>query len=199
MMIKKKPGAASSRTSEKRSGTNIGHPLRERRRELDRTLEDVAQAAGLTKSFLSEIERNRTSPSVASLVRLCEVLGLPVGHLFVPAKSEVVRRDERPPIRFGGIGVSDFLVSPAEAKRLRVILSKIEPGGSGGQKLYSLRAEEEFIFVLGGQIAIQVEEKSFLLAEGDAMAFDPRRPHTFSNPSHSEPAQVLFIITPPPL
>src|SRR5258708_18274311 len=108
MMIKKKPAAASSRTSEKRSQTNIGHPLRERRRELDRTLEDVAQAAGLTKSFLSEIERNRTSPSVASLVRLCEALSLPVAHLFLPAKSEVGRRDQRPPLRFAGLVISDF-------------------------------------------------------------------------------------------
>ncbi len=116
------------------------------------TLDEVAGAADLTKSFLGDIERDKTSPSVASLVRLCEVLALPVGDLFTPARSGVVRANDRPPIRFGGTGVSDYLISPAEAKRLQVIFSDIEPGGTGGEKLYTLACEEEFVFVLEGAI-----------------------------------------------
>jgi transcriptional regulator with XRE-family HTH domain len=162
------------------------------------TLDAVAGAADLTKGFLSDIERNKTSPSVASLVRLCEVLSLPVGNLFSPARSGVVRSDDRPPIRFGGTGVSDYLVSPAEAQRLQVILSEIEPGGTGGEKLYTLMCEEEFVFVLNGAIRIVVDSTTHELAAGDAMAFDPRRLHTFANASTTEPARVLFVMTPPP-
>jgi quercetin dioxygenase-like cupin family protein len=162
------------------------------------TLDAVAGAADLTKSFLSDIERNKTSPSVASLVRLCEVLALPVGNLFSPPRSGVVRSDDRPPIRFGGMGVSDYLVSPAEAQRLQVILSDIAPGGTGGEKLYTLACEEEFVFVLEGAIRIVVDDATHELGTGDAMAFDPHHPHTFANASATRPARVLFVLTPPP-
>ncbi|WP_457836127.1 helix-turn-helix domain-containing protein, partial [Staphylococcus aureus] len=70
----------------------------------------MAAATGLTKGFLSEIERDKASPSVASLVALCDVLGVPVGSLFeAPAPSAVVRVAERAPIRFGGTGIVDHL------------------------------------------------------------------------------------------
>ncbi|MBN9072559.1 MAG: cupin domain-containing protein [Rhizobiales bacterium] len=182
-----------------RAALNIGGLLRSRRRELDMTLDQTASAADLTKSFLSDIERDKASPSVASLVRLCEVLSIRIGDLFSPARSGVVRADDRPPIRFGGSGISDFLVSPAEAQRLQVILSELAPGGSGGEKLYTLSCEEEFVFVLDGTVRITVGDTVHDLAQGDAMAFDPRRPHTFANPSATHPARVLFVLTPPPL
>ncbi len=188
----------SDMSSSRRAGPNIGRLLRARRRNLDMTLDDVAGAADLTKSFLSEIERDKTSPSVASLVRLCEVLALPVGDLFTPARSGVVRANDRPPIRFGGTGVSDYLISPDEAKRLQVIFSDIEPGGTGGEKLYNLPCEEEFVFVLEGSIRIVLEDTTHELGTGDAIAFDPRRAHTFANASQTEPAKALFVLTPPP-
>lgn len=194
--VRKSPAA---REAEKHRLPNIGHVLRERRRELDLTLAEVSDAASITKSFLSDIERNRASPSVATLIRLLEVISLPVGRLFRPAASNVVRSGARPPIKFGGLGVSDSLLSPADAKRLQVILSDIAPRGTGGKKLYSIRSEEEFVFVLSGQIVIQVEDKANTLKKGDAMAFDPRRLHTFYNPSATEAAQVMFVLTPAPL
>ncbi|MBN9253453.1 MULTISPECIES: XRE family transcriptional regulator [unclassified Mesorhizobium] len=188
----------SDSPSSRRPAPNIGRLLRARRRDLDMTLDEVAGAADLTKSFLSDIERDKTSPSVASLVRLCEVLALPVGDLFTPARSGVVRANDRPPIRFGGTGVSDYLISPAEAKRLQVIFSDIEPGGTGGEKLYTLACEEEFVFVLEGAIRIVVEDTTHELGTGDSIAFDPRRAHTFANASATEPAKALFVLTPPP-
>lgn len=181
-----------------RKGARIGHQLRERRRQLDLTLETVAEAAEITKGFLSDVERDKASPSVATLVRLCEVLGVPVGSLFAQAGPAVVRAGERPPIRFGGTGVSDHLLTPTRGGRSQVVFSTIAPGGTGGDALYSLRSEEEFVFVLRGCVDIVVEDETITLNEGDAMVFDPRRPHTFRNGSRSLEAQALFIMIPPP-
>ena len=197
MARKRDDGAVAAPRS--RGAPDIGPLLRERRRELGLTLEAAAGAAGLTKSFLSDVERDRASLSVASLVRLCEVLGLSVGQLFTPARNGIVRAAERAPIGFGGIGVADVLVSPGDARRLQAILSTLAPGGSGGEDLYAIRAEEEFVFVLSGRLVIRIGEEAFELDAGDAMAFDPRRPHTFANASQEAPAQALFVITPPPL
>lgn len=187
----------TSRNTGKQS-PRIGHLLRERRRQLDLTLDAVAEATSLTKGFLSDIERDKTSPSVASLVKLCEVLGMPVGDLFSSSESAVVRADERTPIKFGGTGVSDHLLTPSGSIRIQAIWTEIEPGGTGGEQLYGLRAEEEFILVMSGELSLKLEDETFVLRTGDAMTFDPRRLHTFYNPSDSQPTTAIFVITPKP-
>jgi uncharacterized cupin superfamily protein len=72
------------------------------------------------------------------------------------------------------------------------------PGGTGGASLYSLRCEEEFVFVLAGSVTISIEDEDTVLRKGDAMTFDPRRPHTFRNSSMTKPAHALFVLMPPP-
>lgn len=181
-----------------RNSPRIGAMLRLRRRQLELTLEQVAEAADVTKGFLSEVERDKASPSVALLVRLCDVLSLPVGSLFATVGSAVVRKAERVPIKFGGARISDFLLSPSSAVKAKVIFSDIAPGGSGGEALYSLNCEEEFVFVLSGQLIVTVDAEETRLDEGDAMTFDPRQPHTFRNASEQLCAQALFMLMPPP-
>lgn len=175
----------------------IGALLRERRRDAELTLETVATRAGVTKGFLSDVERDNASPSVAVLVRLCDVLNLPIGSLFASVGTEVVRGDARVPISFGGSGIHDFLLTPTSAVRAQAILSQMDPGGSGGDALYSIRSDEEFVLVLSGSIVIQIGEEETVLQAQDAMTFDPRRPHIFRNASQTEPAEALFMVMPP--
>jgi len=180
-----------------RRSTEIGALLRTRRQSLGLTIEQVAEASDLTKGFLSDVERDKASPSVASLVRLCDVLTFPVGNLFPSAASAVVRKANRVPIKFGGIDISDYLLTPTSAAKGQAIFSDMAPGGTGGEKLYSIRSEAEFVFVLLGSVVITVEGEETTLLKYDAMTFDPRRPHTFRNASKTKPAQALFMVMPP--
>src|SRR5690606_12155148 len=116
----------------------FGRLIKERRRQLNVTLESLAETVELTKSFLSEIENDKTSPSVASLVRLCDALGLSVGDLFNSTASTVVRADERPRVSFGGTGVRDYLLTASNSSRLQALWSEIEPLGTYGDEPYSL-------------------------------------------------------------
>lgn len=181
-----------------RNSPRIGQMLRLRRRQRELTLEQVAEAASITKGFLSEVERDKASPSVALLVRLCDVLALPVGSLFSTVGPAVIRKAERVPITFGGAYISDYLLSPSSAVKAKVIFSDLAPGGTGGDMLYSLQCEEEFIFVLSGRLIVTIEDEETILADGDAMTFDPRRAHSFRNASKAAPAQALFMLMPPP-
>ena len=70
--------------------TRIGPRLRETRMAQGLTIGNLADATGLTKGFISRVERDETSPSVATLVNLCQVLSLPVGALFEPPEHEVI-------------------------------------------------------------------------------------------------------------
>ncbi|MFT4015069.1 MAG: cupin domain-containing protein [Paracoccus sp. (in: a-proteobacteria)] len=176
----------------------FGAVLRERRRALDLTLNEVSTKTGLAKGYLSDIERDKTSPSVASLVSLCDALNLPVGDLFAPSPNVLVRAQERQPIKFGGTGVSDHLLTPSQGVRMQAIWSEIVPGGTGGEQLYSLRSEEELVLVISGDLALNIEGEETVLHQGDSLTFDPRRPHSFRNPSADTPATAVFIMTPPP-
>ena len=121
---------------------NIGFRLRDQRKRLNLTLDEVARRTGLTKGFISEVERNRASPSVASLLAICDVLGIKVGDLFSVTDSAVVRAEHRQPIKFGGIGVKDYLLSPNTRTRLQAIWSELAPGATTGAEPYTLPADE---------------------------------------------------------
>lgn len=187
-----------SNRPERERAVQFGARLRERRRELDMTLEDVAQAIGLTPSFVSDVERDKASPSVNSLLALCEVLGLTVGSLFDGSDTAVVRRDNRRPIKFGGRGVEDYLLSPNSQTRFQAILSELRPSAAGSEELYSLRADEVFVMVMDGEVTIDLNGEETQLQQGDCMTYDPRILHTFRNPSSTRKATALFVITPPP-
>jgi len=175
-----------------------GTRLRAARRARGLTTQQVAEAVGVTKGFIAQIERGETSPSVATLLRICDAIGLAVGSLFDTPRSALVRADERTRIDYGGTGVVDWLLSPDTEAPLQTILSEIAPGGGGGDELYTLSAELVFVFVLAGSLRVIMGEEEHLLGAGDALTYSPREPHTWTNASETEPATVLWVLTPSP-
>ena len=176
----------------------IGHVLRERRRSMDLTLEAAAEAVGVTKGFLSDVERDKAAPSITSLVRLCDVLALPSGSLFKAKRSQIVRVSDRTRIRFGGEGLKDYLLTPSGVSGLMVLWSELEPGGGGGKEFYSLPSEDSFALVISGSIEVLFQGESFNLGAGDALTWKSQIPHTFRNRSQRKSAVVVFIMTPAP-
>jgi transcriptional regulator with XRE-family HTH domain len=140
-----------------RTTVRIGAKLRAARKSRGLTLDQVARPAGLTKGFVSRLERDDVSPSVASLVAVCEVLGLRVGELFDPPRSAVIRAGEGRLINFGGQGAVERLVTPGTQTALEVIHSVIEPGGTGGEELYTLACDAECAYVLSGCVEVVLE------------------------------------------
>ena len=139
---------------EDRPAVLIGAKLRAARKLRSLTLDQVASAAGLTKGFVSRLERDDVSPSVASLVAVCDVLGLRVGELFDPPVTSVLRKGEGRLINFGGEGAVERLVTPGTQSALEVIHSVIEPGGNGGAELYALTSDVECAYVLSGTVEV---------------------------------------------
>src|ERR1700759_3874652 len=152
-------------------GTRIGSQPRAARLAARMSMAEVAEQAGLTKGFVSKLERDLASVSVASLIRLCDALGISVGSLFQVPKGEVVRRDARPRINFGGRKMTEYLLTPAGEKRVQAILSEIEPGGGSGKEPYALPAGVEFVLILAGVLQVTVAGERIVLEEGDALTF----------------------------
>ncbi|WP_453910554.1 helix-turn-helix domain-containing protein [Tsukamurella soli] len=113
----------------------VGAVLKTARLARRRTLEDVAAEVSITKGYLSKLERDTVSASVATLVKICAALDIPMGALFEgPAVGEVVRAGSYPPIEFGGTGVAEFLLTPGGERRLQMILGEIAPGGGAATR-----------------------------------------------------------------
>ena len=175
----------------------VGARLRAARQAAGLTLTAVAAQAGLTKGFLSRLERDEVSPSVASLVTVCGVLGIGVGQLFEPPATSLVRAAEAPPIDFGGQGVREVLLTAGVQRELQVIRSVIEPGGGGGDELYALACEVGFVHVLRGRLRLLLPGEVVDLDEGDAFTMPGATPHTWLNASTST-CEVLWALTPAP-
>jgi transcriptional regulator with XRE-family HTH domain len=176
----------------------IGARLRDARRRQGLTIDQIAQSTGLTKGFISRIERDVTSPSVSSLVTVCAALSLPVGELFTAPKTDVVRRAQAPHIQLTGRGADERLLTPRGQARLQLVHSIIEPGGTGGEELYTLNCEVEVAHVLRGRLQVLFSRSAELLEAGDTMTFSGREPHTWHNPDADEAAEVLWVIVPAP-
>jgi transcriptional regulator with XRE-family HTH domain len=174
----------------------IGPRLREARQLQGLSLAGLAERSGLTKGFLSQVERDLTSPSVGTLLRLCRALDLPVGHLFDGAHRPLVRGGDRTPIAFGGSGVSEFRLTPAGETRVMLLLSEIAPGGGSGDEAYSLGADAEVAHVVEGTVHIEVAGTHHVLSVGDTLTFDASEPHRWHNPSAALPARVLWFLAP---
>jgi transcriptional regulator with XRE-family HTH domain len=165
-----------------RGEIRLGGRLRAARKSRGLTIEQVAARAGLTKSFVSRLERDGTSPSVASLVRLCGV----------------VRGGQAPQVNFGGHGVRDYLFTPTSEPRLQVIESHIEPGGGGGDEQYALASDIEFVYVVEGELGVQVGATDYRLQAGDGLTFLPTESHSWRNPSKKSSTVAVWVLSPAP-
>lgn len=176
----------------------LGRRVRELREARGLSLRALATEAGVSESFVSQIERGVANPSVASLRRLAEALGASVGALFQGPETQgrVVRSDARARLLDPARRWEDFLLTPRDAKRLQVILSVIEPGEGSGEEPYSHESDEECIIVLKGSLEVRLGGEAYLLNEGDSLLFESRTPHSNRNPGPSK-AEVLWITTPP--
>jgi len=173
----------------------FGARLRASRQLQGLTIDQVAEATGLTKGFISRVERDETSLSVASLITLCEVLSLSVGSLLDKPPTAVVRGDEAPEINMGGRGAVEQLVTPRTQAALQVIRSQIEPGGTGGDEPYTINCDIEVIHVVEGELDVVLTDGTTHLAEGDTLSIPGREPHTWTNAGDVY-TTVLWILSP---
>jgi len=172
--------------------------LRALRRFRRCTLRTIAERSGLSESFLSQVERGRSSASIASLRRIADALGVSIADLFEPEGlpgPRVLRRDERPALSFGILG-RKLLLTPRPLHHLEVFMGELEVGGSTGAQPYAHGDSEELFVVLSGTVQLELGGELFELESGDSIDYRSSTPHRVSNLG-DELAVVMWIISPP--
>lgn len=173
---------------------HIGAKLRTSRLAQSLTLEQLAGATGLTKGFISRIERDETMPSVPTLVQLCQALSLPIGALFEEPEVHHVSLDTAPHINMGGTGTLERLLTPRSEEAMQILRSTIEPHGSGGADLYTVNCEVESLHVLRGPLTVRFPNREIELTEGDTITFPGITPHTWE--AGAAGAEIMWFLSP---
>ena len=177
----------------------IGRKLRELRKANRLTLKQVAQKAGCTESYISQLENGNANPSISTLKKIAAVFNVQIVDFFIEEAQEdpvVVRKDERIDIEFkdGGKTHIQSMVRNTKNKRMVAFYTTIDPGG-GSSGVYS-HIGEEFGLILSGEMELTIEGKTYLLKEGDSFYFSSVRPHGFANRSKKKTV-VAWIVSPP--
>src|SRR5438046_2427684 len=177
---------------------DVGERLRELRRFRRCTLRTIAERSGLSESFLSQVERGRSSASIASLRKIADALGVSMADLFEPdavPEPRVLRRNERPGLSFGVLG-RKLLLTPKPLQHLEVFAGGLEVGGSTGEQPYAHGDSEELFVVVSGSVQLELGGELFELESGDSIDYRSSTPHRVSN-TGPELAEVMWIISPP--
>jgi len=185
-------------TVEPQTDVDVGARLRGIRQLRRLTLKEVAERTGLSESFLSQAERGLTSASIASLQRIAEALGVAVSDLFAPdstRRPRVSRKEARQFVAWGKLG-RKALLTPKPFHHLEVVVAELDPGGSTGDEAYRHGDSEEVFFVLSGRVRLQLDGETYELGPGDSVQYRSSTPHRVAN-HESEPAEVMFVVSPP--
>jgi transcriptional regulator with XRE-family HTH domain len=177
----------------------LGANIRRVRKRRGLTIEQVAEASGMSISFISQVERGLISPSVNSLQKISRALGIQIGGFFEDQSrtGRVVRAHERPRLIYPNRSEEEYLLTPVKSKYLQVLYYRLKPGATSGETPYSHESDEEFGLVLKGKLEVSVAGEVYVLNEGDAVTFDSHLPHSWRNPSKKEECLVLWVVTPP--
>lgn len=177
----------------------LGGRIRAKRKELHLSQSDLAQRTGMTASFISQVERGVTSPSIDSLYKISRALGVPVFHFLLEpeAKCPVVRHHERIHMTWpwSGPELAFQLLTPRTSLRLEAFMTEWEPGDPGLVSGFG-DTTEEFIYVLQGQLEIRLGEDTYLLGPGDTVCFEGVRLRGME-PQGDRTVRFISVITPP--
>ena len=156
----------------------IGRKIKRLRVALNLTQEELADRTELSKSFISQVERDLTSPSIATLVDILQALGTDLKEFFGDAAdSQLVFHDtdyfEKVDEDLGSR--TEWIIPNAQKNAMEPIRVTLQPGGS--TYVDDPHEGEEFGYVLNGQITIHVGQQSFRAKRGESFYFKPTAHH----------------------
>ena len=179
----------------------FGGKIREVRERKGKTIREVAGKAGVSESLISQIERNRISPAIDTLLKIIDILDVDPDFIFRDFKKDhavnLVRANEKKRAVIGGVTYEQLshTLSSSEEHAIEAYLLKIPPGGKSGNDEYGHVGKELGVIITGiGEFTIG--KRVIPLKKGDSISFSADVPHQLRNTGRGT-LQAFWIITPP--
>ncbi len=183
----------------KTDGHTLGADLRALRKARGLTLADMAQELNRSVGWVSQIERDKSEPSINDLRAIAKLLDVSVSSLFhsgsspIEEQGYVVRNGARRPIGSRETGLVEELLSPDLTDDFEMVHSTFEPGVT--QKEFITRPTQEVGYIVSGSLEMWIGEQAFELRAGDSFRIRGE-PHRWRNASDT-PCVAIWVIAPP--
>lgn len=172
--------------------------LKQLRRQKHWSLEMLAEQTGLTKSYLSKVERGLSVPSIAVALRLARELGADVEELFSEGASTVdivvTRSSERTPVGTGDGGTASVQGIAAGTSAKKMLPFVLYPAAEFSVSPFKEHDGEELLFVHAGTVEVAFPSHTVQLERGDSLYFNALVPHKLRTVG-PVPAEVLVVIS----
>lgn len=182
------------------NGRGFGAALRAQRRDRRLSLQEVSTATGISASFLSLVENDKSDITLGRLMKLAAFYDVHVSDLLpdgVGRDPIVIRTVDRKHIASPSEGIDIYLLGPDSERRMLPLYARFAPGGRPAE--FSQHEGEEYVHVLSGTISIEMEgHENVVLERGDGAYYRADRPHRLSAVG-AEPAEVFVVASPPHL
>lgn len=178
---------------------DIGNTIKSRRLEKGMSLRELAAKTGLSASAISQIENNKSIPSILTAKQIADVLGFSIISFFldeIDSKISLVRKDERKVIirnRSKHGDCTEELITKSKNKILGGLIT-IPPLADSGKEIS--HNGEEILYVLEGEITYTlVGIDTYILKKGDALTYPCSIPHKWENTHNHNTAKILLVAT----
>jgi transcriptional regulator with XRE-family HTH domain len=174
----------------------IGDHIRRLRLKRHVSVRAFAAQTGFSPSFISQLENGQVSPSLGSLQKISDALGVTLGEFFAAAGSDeealIVRPSGRRRLDSTWTDAKLEALGPmAQSRRLEPVLAIFGPGGKSGKHLHS-HSHEEFAFVVKGRVTLAFGDEENELGPGDAVTLPAQSPHRWENRG-PEAVEILMV------
>ena len=174
---------------------SLGADLRALRKSRRMTLQSLADDLGKSVGWLSQIERDLSTPDPSDLAAMADARDVSEGLLTTRPGEDgiVVRANARRPIGTRVSGLTEQLLSPDLTDDFQAVHSVFERGASREDSVR--RGTQELAYLVTGQLDVWLDGEKFTLAQGDSFRMRGQR-FRWANP-YSHPAVAIWIIAPP--
>lgn len=174
---------------------SIGAKLRDLRNKNGLTQQELADRADLSKGFISQLENDLTSPSIATLIDILTLLGSSLKEFFSDDDaSQIVFTEEDYFEKSDGSTLTTWIVPTAQKNEMEPITVEFEKGGA---TVFDLPHEgEEFGYVLCGKVQIIIGEKKVEASAGDSFYYKADKKHRIININDGK-SKILWVSCPP--
>ena len=174
----------------------IGEKIKALRLSSDLTQEELANRAGLSKGFISQLENEQTSIQIDSLADILEALSVSLSDFFSDSDEEraVYRPSERVAVEGSGVHRFELLVPGSTNNLMDPIMLHLKPGESLEER--DPHPGEQFGYVLQGTATLRIGKKSFKVPGKHCFYFESNKPHQIGNEGGRD-VSLLWITTPP--
>lgn len=172
------------------------------RAERGLSLDGLVERSGVSRGMLLQIEQQRVNPSLATIVRIADALDVSVNALVDLGATEpvrVVRAEESVALWHGERGgVGRLLVGSDRVDHLETWTWVIEPGEAHAAEAHP-EGTREMLYVIGGELTLEIEREAYRVGTGDAVVFAADRDHRYANRGSRTKVRMLMVVATPPL